>query len=398
MSKIAIYISGGIAAYKSILVLRELQKQGHEVKVGMTANAQKFVGVQTFAALTHTTVLTDLWDNDHQTEIGHLELAQWCDLALVVPATANIIAKLANGIADDAVTTALIATDKPIIVVPAMNNKMWHNAALQRNIKQLIDDGMQVITPETGYLAEGYQAQGRLPEPDKIVQFVNANLHCDSSLVGKKVVITAGATLEKIDPVRYISNFSSGKMGWAMVQAFLQRGADVTLIYGKVSVNIVPFARLTTIHVASAQEMLTVAEHEFSDADILVMTAAVADFRPKNYCPQKIKKNAGNDSYQLELVKNPDILYTLAQSKNEKQLVVGFAAETNNLLANAHTKLSNKGADMIIANDVSQDVFGSDLNEVTIITKDAPDVKLPRMNKQKIAESIVNHIIKLNSK
>lgn len=391
MSKIAVYLTGGIADYKAVEVVRGLQKKGHQVRVGMTKNAENFIGRQTLAALTKYPVLDDLWRESQQDKISHIELADWSDLALVVPATANIIAKLANGIADDAVSTTLLATGAPILVVPAMNTHMWDKASVQRNIEQIKADGMKVLEPATGFLAEGYSGKGRMPEADQVVNWVED--FAKSKNPTKKIVITAGGTLEPIDPVRYIGNRSSGKMGIAIAQAATRAGLDVELIVGNIKVPLPQTPNVKITSVETTEQMLEAVKNSFKNADALIMAAAVADYRVKNYVDHKIKKQAGTTGYQLELEETPDILKTIGHIKKEGQLVVGFAAETNDLLKNAERKLATKNADMIVANDVSKNVFGSDEDEVTILQKNHQPLHWSRMNKTQIAAKLIDLVI-----
>lgn len=389
MTRIAVYLTGGIADYKAVEVVRNLQKRGHEVRVGMTKNAEKFVGKQTLAALTKSPVLDDLWEETVIDKISHIELADWSQLALVVPATANIISKLANGIADDAVSTTLLATASPIMVVPAMNTHMWEKSAVQRNITTLIADGVEVLTPAIGRLAEGYSGKGRMPEPKEISDWVTDFLVKKDNLKNKKVLITAGGTIEKIDPVRYIGNNSSGKMGIAIAQEAAKQGADVTLLVGNISVELPDNPHIKIIKTLSARDMLSELKKDFPNNDALIMAAAVADYHPKNYVDHKIKK-VNSSNLTIELEENPDLLKTIAQTKRTDQVVIGFAAETNDLLKNARKKLDSKNADYIVANDVSKDVFGSDEDQVTILSKNSSNETWPRMSKKQIAKGLVN--------
>lgn len=398
MMKVAVYITGGIAAYKAVNVVRLLQKNGHTVRVGMTKNSQNFVGSQTLAALTKYPVLDDLWEKGKEAQISHIELADWSDAAIVVPADANIIGKMAQGLADDAVSTTLLATNAPKFVVPAMNVHMWKNPALQRNLKLLKDDGVQILDPDNGRLAEGYRGKGRMPEPDKIYQWFIESMTKDLPLQGKKILVTAGGTREQIDPVRFIGNNSSGKMGLALATQADKLGAKVDLVYGQVSVPL-PTNRQIKVHaIKSTEDLLTKVKELFKDEDALIMAAAPADFRPKKYIDHKIKKQKDIDDFQIEFEKTPDILKTIGQLKNKNQLVIGFAAETNDLLENAEKKLTNKKADYIIANDVSKGVFGSDENEVVILTKDGRQTRLPKMTKVELAKKILELTIEKKNK
>ena len=390
MAKITVYLSGSIAAYKGVEVVRGLQKAGHTVRVVMTAAATKLVGPATLNALTKYPVLTDLWDDQTQ-PIPHIELADWTELALVVPASADLLAKLANGIADDAASTTLLATAAPKIVAPAMNRQMWAAPATQRNLARLKSDGVTVIEPVTGRLAEGYQGHGRLPEPDQIVAQVQDFLQARARLAGKRVVVTAGGTREPLDPVRYIGNRSSGKMGIAIARAAAQAGAQVTLITGQVSVPVPDDPQIEVVTALTTEEMLAAVQTAFKKADALVMAAAVADYRPVAVANQKVKKAADHGGWTLELTETVDILKTVAATKRPDQLVVGFAAETEQLLAHAHDKLASKHADLIVANSVagSTGAFGRDDDQVTILRQGRQPEQWPRMTKTAVARRLV---------
>lgn len=397
MAKITVYITGSIAAYKGVEVVRGLQKAGQVVRVVMTAAATKLVAPATLAALTKQPVLTSLWNS--QDPIPHIELADWTDLAVVVPASADIIAKMANGLADDAATTTLLATSAPKVVVPAMNSHMWAAPATQRNLARLKQDGVTIIEPVQGRLAEGYAGKGRLPEPESIVTDLQALLTADGPLSGSRVLITAGGTREAIDPVRFIGNRSSGKMGIALTKAALAAGATVTLVVGQVSVPLPQSPRLKIVPVESTTDLLTAVQREFKRADILLMAAAVADFKPLKPANQKVKKQVGKTDWQLALTETTDVLKTVAQQKTADQLVIGFAAETQNLLANAQQKLASKGADMIVANGVggTNSAFGSDDDQVTILRPHQPADRWPVMSKKKVAERLLHQIVMMKS-
>lgn len=395
MAKITVYLSGSIAAYKGVEVVRGLQKAGHTVRVVMTKSATKLVGPTTLAALTKYPVLTDLWDQADQ-PIPHIELADWTDLAVVVPASADLLAKMAHGLADDAASTTLLATAAPKLVVPAMNSHMWAAKVTQRNIHTLKADGVHVLEPVRGRLAEGYQGKGRLPEPAQIVASVQKLLTTGQALKNKKVVVTAGGTREALDPVRYIGNRSSGKMGIAIAQAAALAGAQVTLIVGQVSVDLPVNANIQVIHTLSTEEMRDQVAQAFKDDDVLIMAAAVADYRPVKVAEQKVKKNAAHADWTIQLTETVDILKTVAQHKQPGQLVVGFAAETESLLQNAQQKLANKNADMIVANSVAgqNSAFGSDQNQVTILMKGHSPEQWSRMDKVQVAQQLINVIAK----
>ncbi|MDM8332305.1 bifunctional phosphopantothenoylcysteine decarboxylase/phosphopantothenate--cysteine ligase CoaBC [Limosilactobacillus pontis] len=390
MARITVYLSGSIAAYKGIEVVRGLQKAGHEVRVVMTTAATKLVGPATLNALTKYPVLTDLW-NDQSQPIPHIELADWTELTLVVPASADLLAKMANGIADDAASTTLLATAAPKMVAPAMNRQMWAAPATQRNLTQLAEDGVTIIEPVTGRLAEGYSGHGRLPEPDEIVTRVHEFLSQRGQLAGRRVVVTAGGTREPLDPVRYIGNRSSGKMGIAIARAAAQAGAQVTLITGQVSVSLPQDANIHPVSALTTEEMLAAVQEAFVSADALIMAAAVADYRPVKVAEQKVKKGHDHELRTLELTETVDILRTIAAAKRTDQLVVGFAAETEKLLDHAQEKLASKHADMIVANSVAgaTGAFGRDDDQVTILQKGKDPEKWPRLSKTAVAQRLV---------
>lgn len=381
---IAVYVSGGIAAYKTLNVVRALIKQQANVQVIMTKEAQQFVTPLTFATLSQRPVITDNFTAQTSNDdfIPHIKLALWTDLAIVVPATANIIGKMANGIADDIVSTSLLATKAPKLVFPAMNTDMLDNPAVQRNLQFLQANNVKVIQPATGFLAEGMTGKGRLPELDEIMTSIE-EFFIEPKLKGKKVIVTAGGTKEAIDPVRYIGNRSSGKMGIAMAKVARNLGADVTLI---TSVK-TELSGVNKIEIQTADELMQALKQEFPQTDVLVMAAAVADFKPMTVADQKIKKNPNEDIFTIKLTKNPDILKTIAATKT-KQFVVGFAAETQNLLDNAEKKLNSKNADVILANNVAQAGagFGVDTNKMTLLQKNHAPETWPLMSKIDVAK------------
>lgn len=381
---IAVYVSGGIAAYKTLNVVRALIKQQVNVQVIMTKEAQQFVTPLTFATLSQRPVITDNFTAQTSNDdfIPHIKLALWTDLAIVVPATANIIGKMANGIADDVVSTSLLATKAPKLVFPAMNTDMLDNPAVQRNLQFLQANNVKVIQPATGFLAEGMTGKGRLPELDEIMTSIE-EFFIEPKLKGQKVIVTAGGTKEAIDPVRYIGNRSSGKMGIAMAKVARNLGADVTLI---TSVK-TELSGVNKIEIQTADELMQALKQEFPQTDVLVMAAAVADFKPMTVADQKIKKNPNEDIFTIKLTKNPDILKTIAATKT-KQFVVGFAAETQNLLDNAEKKLNSKNADVILANNVAQaDAgFGVDTNKMTLLQKNHAPETWPLMSKIDVAK------------
>lgn len=381
---IAVYVTGGIAAYKSLGIVRALIKQEAIVQVIMTDAAQKFVTPLTFATLSQHPVITDNFTPQTSSDdfIPHIQLALWTDLAIVVPATANIIGKMANGIADDITSTSLLATTAPKLIFPTMNTDMYDNPAVQKNLQTLQEMGIQIVEPAEGFLAEGMTGKGRLPELSVIMNAIENNF-TEKKLAGKKVVVTAGGTKEAIDPVRYIGNRSSGKMGLAMATVARDLGAEVTLI---TTVD-APLAGMNIIQVQTASEMMQQLQDVFPTTDALVMAAAVADFKPLHVADQKIKKNDDEDLFTIELTKNPDILKTIAATKN-KQFVVGFAAETQNLLSNAEKKLAHKNADVILANNVANEGsgFGVDTNRITLLQKNHEPTTWPLMSKIDVAK------------
>lgn len=392
MAKVAVYMTGGIAMYKAVQVVRNLEKEGHEVRVIMTKNAERFVTSNTLAALTKYPVLDNLWSKENEASVPHVHLARWTELALVVPATANFIAKMANGIADDAASTTMLATSAPILIVPAMNDQMWNNPATQRNLQFLKNNQVQIMEPAVGMLAEGYAAKGRMPEPDQISAWVEDLLNKKEILKGKTIVVTAGGTEEAIDPVRFIGNRSSGKMGIAIAQAAANMGAKVKLVYGNVTIPLPQDKNIELFPAPSSEDMLMQVKQEFNRSDILIMAAAVADWRMKKVADHKLKKQADQATLELTLVKTKDILREVAKQKNPDQVVVGFAAETNDLLKNAEKKLREKGADMIVANDVSQNVFGSDKDKVTILRQNGTIAEWPEMSKKEIASKLLIYV------
>lgn len=389
--KVTVFITGGIAAFKAATLVRMFVKEEAKVSVAMTKSACEFITPLTFQVLTKNKVYLDTFDEDEANKVQHIHLADQTDVAIVVPATANTIAKMANGIADNFVTSTLLATTAPIYVVPAMNEHMWENPATVRNVKQLVEDGKSVIEPATGFLAEGYNGKGRLPEPEEIfeqVTFFESRREYKSPLEGKTILITAGGTKERIDPVRYISNDSSGKMGYALAKAASILGAKVQLVSTTKQLK-VPYGVQVT-YVESALEMHDAVTQLFPKTDIAVMVAAVSDYYVANRSNQKIKKQQNESGLMLELLENPDILKKLGHSKREGQVVIGFAAETTNVLEYAKAKLEKKKADAIIANDVSNSRIGfnSDHHQVTLLTKDGHIVNLPENSKEELALNI----------
>ncbi|MBU8729366.1 bifunctional phosphopantothenoylcysteine decarboxylase/phosphopantothenate--cysteine ligase CoaBC [Cytobacillus oceanisediminis] len=385
--KILLCVTGGIAVYKAAALTSKLTQAGAQVKVILSESAAKFIAPLTFQALSRHDVYTDTFDEKDSKVIAHIDLADWADLILVAPATANVIGKLANGIADNMITTTLLAASSPIWIAPAMNVHMYSHPAVQKNIETLYRFGCRFIEPSEGYLACGYVGKGRLEEPEKIIDTIEEFFKPSRlELSGRKVVITAGPTREKIDPVRYITNHSSGKMGYAIAEAAVSAGAEVVLISGPVTIN-AP-AGLKLIKVESAEEMYQAAISEFDHADVVIKTAAVSDYRPKVTSAQKMKKQPGDELLELERTK--DILFELGQKK-KKQILIGFAAETEQVDEYAQGKLKRKNADLIVANNVTAEGagFGTDTNIVTFFKKDGSSEKLPLMAKKDVAVKIL---------
>lgn len=384
---ILIGITGGIAAFKICELIRKFKKNGANVKIVCTPNALNFVTKLTLQNLSQNEVFVEEFDVK-KWKPEHISLADESDIMLIAPATANTISKIAQGVADNLLTSIACAFSKKMIIAPAMNCNMWNNSIIQENISKLKSRGVEFLEPESGFLACGYIGKGRLCSLDKIFDAVVENLIFSQILAGKKVVVTAGGTIEDIDPVRYISNYSSGKMGKSIADCARDMGAEVVLVTTKNFEAPYKVAR-----VKSAVDMQSALEEEFDTADYIIMAAAVADYRVKNYSEQKMKKTS-NDELTLELVKNPDILKSLCEKKTH-QCVVGFCAESENLLQNAQEKIQKKGCDFLVANDISrQDIgFSSDDNEVTILDKSGMVKKLEKASKKVIARKIFEHII-----
>ena len=381
-------VSGGIAAYKSVELLRLLTKQGASVRVIMTANAQHFVGWMTFEALTGIPVMTDLFGQGADASIKHIDYAQAADAAVIAPATANIIGKLANGIADDALTTFMLAVTAPKIICPSMNTHMFESPAVQRNLELLRKDGCLIIEPGAGELACGTVGPGRLPEPEEIVEGITRHL-APKDFSGKRVLVSAGPTRETIDPVRFISNPSSGKMGFALARAASLRGAEVTLVTGPTDLQ--PLFGVDTVHVTTAAEMARAIFEQADSCDIIVKTAAVADYRPDRQESHKIKKDSA--ALTLKLEKTTDILKELGRRK-KNQVLVGFAAETRDLEQNATQKVRRKNLDIIVGNLIGppSSGFGADTNIVTFFYRDGTSEQLPLMEKEALAHLLLDRI------
>lgn len=391
--RILLIITGGIAAYKSLDLIRRLQERGAKVRAVLTKGGSQFITPLAVGALTGDQVFTELFDRDSEHDVGHIRLSREADLVVVAPATAHMMAKMAHGLADDLASCVLLANDKPLLIAPAMNSKMWSHPATQRNLAQLKRDGVHTVGPNAGEMAEkGEAGYGRMSEPLEIVAAVEELLTPKQGpLAGKHILITAGPTHEPIDPVRYIANRSSGKQGYAIAKAAAKAGANVTLVSGPVQLP--DPEGVTTIRVETAKEMLGAVEKALP-ADIAVMAAAVADWRVAQDSAQKIKKDGSGQPPALPLTENPDILKTVGHlQSNRPQLVIGFAAETNDVIENAQGKLERKGADMIVANDVSpeNEVMGGDNNTVRLVTREGIE-DWPKLEKSLVAEKLVQKL------
>ena len=395
MKNILVGVTGGIAAYKSAGIVSLLKKKGYNVKVVMTENATKIIGPLTLETLSRNRIYVDMWDSNPHYEVEHISLADWADMVLIAPATYNIIGKVANGIADDMLTTILAAVSvrKPVFFALAMNVNMYENPILKENINKLNSFGYRFIDAEEGLLACNYSAKGRMSEPENIVDEIERYSifskieNFETVLKGKKILITSGRTKENIDPIRYLSNNSSGKMGYSLAQAAVDLGAEVTLISGPTDLK-VPNGLENFISVESALEMYEKVDEYFKNIDIFIACAAVADYRPKEYKKEKIKKS--DSDLVIELVRNPDILLEMSKKK-EKQLLIGFAAETNDIKENALKKLEKKNLDIIVANNAS--VMGSDENVIEIIKKDKTSVEISQKSKMELAYDILSEVV-----
>ena len=397
--RITLGVTGGVAAYKAAELVRRLQQDGFSVQVVMTRGAREFVTPLTFAALSGQKVITDLFaessgEANLESAIEHIAVAQRTDLLLVAPATADILAKFARGIADDFLTTLYLASTAPVIVAPAMNVNMWNHAATQENVEMLRARGVKIVDPDEGYLACGMTGAGRLAGQAAIVAAVHEALHAVRDLTGEKVLVTAGPTRENLDPVRYLTNRSSGKMGYAVAEAAARRGAHVVLVSGPTSLE-AP-AGVERIDVQSADEMHRAVLEKVADCSIAIFAAAVADYRPTESNGHKIKRN--KESATISLEPTPDILASVARNKGER-FIVGFAAETEHVAENARQKLAAKNADMIVANDVTAEGagFDHDTNIVTLFARDGRDLALPRMSKSEVAQRILDEVVRLRS-
>lgn len=386
-------VTGSIAAYKIANLASMLVKQQAEVHVLMTENATNFINPITFETLTNHKCLVETFDRNFQFHVAHVSLAQQADVLLIAPASANIIAKLAHGIADDMLSTTALACQAPIIVSPAMNTRMYENPITQDNIETLKKYNFTVIEPDTGFLACRDTGAGKMPSETVLMDYIMKEIACEKDLFGKKVLITAGPTQEAIDPVRYITNHSSGKMGYALARRAMLRGAEVTLVSGKVAIDPPPFVNV--ISITSAQDMFEAVTANATEQDIIIKSAAVADYTPLEVATEKVKKKDGDMS--IPLTRTQDILSYLGEHKTYGQTICGFSMETENMLENSKKKLEKKKVDMIIANNLKDAGagFGTDTNLVTMITKDEV-LELPIMSKENVADAILDKVLELN--
>lgn len=391
---ILLCVTGGIAAYKMADVASMLVKLGADVHVVMTENATRFISAETFKVLTKNKVYTDVFDDnpDDYTNVPHVSLGSSADLILIAPATADVLGKIAHGIADDMVTTTVLPATCPILVAPSMNVYMFENKIVQANIQILKDFGYNIIEPVSGHLACGYDGKGKLPSPEALVEYITFTIAKEKDLEGKRVLVNAGPTQEAIDPVRYITNHSSGKMGYAIARVAAMRGASVKLVSGPVNLD-TPLG-VERINVTSAEDMYKAMADNFDDSDIIIMSAAVADYTPKVFSDNKIKKS--DEDFSIGLDRTTDILKTLGNEKKNGQIIVGFSMETENLIENSRKKLISKNADMICANSLTTEGAGYqvDTNIVTMITKEDM-IELPLLSKLEVADKIFNHILTL---
>ena len=390
--RIVVGVSGGIAAYKACDLVSKLSKKDYEVKVILTKHAEKFVSKLTFEALCHNYVETDLFDESNEDPIAHITLAKWADLMIIVPATANIIAKVTHGISDDLLSTTFLACNKHKMICPAMNTQMYENPITQKNIQACKDLGYQILDPVVGHLACSDTGRGKMIEPADIVEAIDNYFNTSNKLSGKTVLISAGPTQEAMDPVRFISNHSSGKQGYAIAKAAKAMGANVILVSGPVQLE--KIEGIQTIDVTSALDMFEAIKQNADKADYIIMAAAVSDYRPENIAEHKIKKS--DDTIEMTFVKNPDILAYLGQCKTKKQIICGFAMETQDLDKNAKEKLEKKNCDMLIANNlfVSGAGFQTDTNIVSLLTKDSIE-HLPKLSKEELGQKILETMMKI---
>ena len=388
---VVIGITGGIAAYKTPNLVSMLVKSGYTVDVIMTENAGNFITPNTFEALTGRRCITDTFDRSHSFEIEHISLADKADCFMIAPCTANVIGKIACGIADDMLTTTIMACKCKKIIVPAMNTNMYENPIVQENMDKLARFGYEIVEADEGRLACGAVGKGKMPSPEILFEYIEKECKYEKDMKGLKVLVTAGATQEQIDPVRYITNHSTGKMGYAVAYDAMQRGAEVTLVSGKTNLQKPPFVK--TVDVLSAKDMFLAVKENFDNADIVVKSAAVADFTPVTTAKEKIKKS-DNGMSEIKLKRTEDIIGYLGEHKRKGQFICGFSMETENMLENSRKKLTKKNMDMIVANNLKTQGagFGTDTNVVTIITEDE-EKSLPIMSKKEVAHSILSEIL-----
>ena len=388
---IVLGVTGGIAAFKAAQLTSNLIKKGYDVEVIMTKNATEFIAPLTFESLTKHNVMVSTFEKVADRSVKHVSIAKRADIFVIVPATANVIAKIVHGLADDMLTTTFLAATCPKVICPAMNTNMYENSIVQDNIAKLKRFGMQVIEPDVGPLACKDVGAGKMPSEDTLLDFILQEILFEKDLTGKNVLVTAGPTMEAIDPVRFISNHSTGKMGYAVAKTAARRGAKVTLVSGPV--NLLPPRFVETVQIESAAQMYEEVIKRADEQDIIIKAAAVADYTPENTADEKIKKKDG-DEMSIPLKRTKDILKTLGENKKEKQFICGFSMETQNMLENSKKKLEKKNVDMIVANNLKVEGagFGTDTNIVTLITKDEVR-KLPQMSKEDVAAAILDGIV-----
>ena len=390
--KIVLGITGSIAAYKAAYLCRALIKKGAEVQVVITPSGKEFITPVTLSALTQKPVVSEFFSANDGTWHSHVDLGLWADLMLIAPATAATIGKMANGIADNMLITTYLSMKAPVFIAPAMDLDMFAHPSTQKNLEILKSYGNQIIEPATGYLASALEGKGRMEEPDNIVLYLEHFFEREQDLVKKKIIITAGPTYEKIDPVRYISNYSSGKMGYALAEECAERGAEVVLISGPVNLKTI-HRNIKKIQVESAEEMYRIAQQNFPNTDIAILCAAVADYKPKHFSETKMKRK-GEEQLTIELTSNPDIAASLGKLKNEKQVLAGFALETDNEIINAQEKLKKKNLDFIVLNSLKEEGAGfqGDTNKISILDSEGNKTDYPLKTKKEVAADIINYL------
>ena len=391
---IVLGITGGIAAYKTVMLLRLLKKSGAEVQVVMTPSAKEFVSPVTFSSLSGNPVVSEFFSANTGEWHSHVDLGLWADLMVIAPATASTIGKMANGIADNMLITTYLSAKEDVMIAPAMDLDMWMHPSTQRNIKMLREDGVIIITPDSGLLASGLEGKGRMAEPEKIFKEIEKYFIPSESLKGLKAMVTAGPTYENIDPVRFIGNYSSGKMGFELAKELESRGAEVTLITGPVALNLEGESHIKRIDVTSAMEMFEAASDKFRETDIAIFAAAVADYAPIEICDKKIKREE-EEKLTIELKRNPDIAASLGKLK-KNQLTVGFALETQNERENAIKKIKSKNFDLIVLNSLNDPDagFNKDTNKITIFSKNGKEISFDSKTKQEVAKDIIDEVEK----